>query len=249
MWCDLIGEQQTFLWISGWSVPADIWQPYCNAWPSAKHYTLSFEKCEQTKQIMEQATHTLQQIDAKQLIIVGWSLGAMVALQLALRSPHVIDRLFLIGGVTEFVSKQQGHNGWNERVLNRMKKQLQRNAREVIRLFDQKMFSEQERQASYEQKWSEKVRKQLPPLLSLLAGIDYLRTFTLVDQGSHMQMPVYLLTGSADQICPTTSTLALAKQLPHATYTIWQERGHACFWTQQERFIQWIKRGLLDEHR
>jgi pimeloyl-[acyl-carrier protein] methyl ester esterase len=244
-----MSKQQAFLWISGWSVSCDIWEPYYKEWPSANHYTLSFHTCEQVEHIMEQAVHTFQQIDAQQVIVVGWSMGAMVALKLALQFPERINRLFLISGVAEFVRKGRDGMGWDERVLRRMKKQLQINPAEVLHLFDQRMFSSSERQAGDFQRWSETFRKELPPLSALQAGLDFLQQFSLGDQVDSIQIPVFLLSGAEDEICPTEGTLALAKRLPRSTCTIWEESGHACFWTQRERFQQWMKEGLKDVYQ
>lgn len=240
-------KQQVFLWISGWSVPADLWEPYYKEWPSANHYSLSFDKCEQVEQITEHAVYTLQQIKAKQVIVVGWSLGAMVALQLALRFPEQISHLFLIGGVAEFVKRNRTEIGWNERVVRRMKKQLQVDVWDVIRSFDQKMFSTVEHQAGDWERWNERFRKNLPPLSSLQAGLDFLQQFSLGIHGNQIRIPVFLLSGDEDSICSTEATLALAKQLPRSTCTIWKESGHACFWTQRERFQQWMKECFCGE--
>lgn len=240
-------KQQAFLWMSGWSIPTDIWEPYYKEWPSANHYSLSFLECEQVEEITEQAIQTFQQIEAQQVIVVGWSLGAMVALQLALRFPKQISHLFLIGGVAEFVRRERAAIGWDERVLRRMKKQLQIDAWEVIRSFDQKMFSTIEQQAGDWERWHERFRKSLPPLSSLHAGLDFLQQFSLGVHGNQIEIPVFLLSGAEDLICPSEATLALAKQLPRSTCTIWKESGHACFWTQKERFQQWMKEGICGD--
>jgi pimeloyl-[acyl-carrier protein] methyl ester esterase len=240
-----MSEQQSFLWISGWSISADIWGPYYKKWPFANHYALSFDTCEHVEQILEKAVHTIQQIGGR-VIIVGWSLGAMVALQLASQFPEQVSHLFLISGVAEFVNKERNGVGWDKRVLRRMKKLLQIDAYNVIRLFDQKMFSTKEKKAGDLDRWNEAYRKNLPSLPSLQAGLDFLEQFSFDDQ-SYIQIPVFLLSGAEDEVCPTVSTLALAKQLSRSNCTILKESGHVCFWTQREQFQQWIKEGLSDE--
>jgi pimeloyl-[acyl-carrier protein] methyl ester esterase len=241
-----MSEQQSFLWISGWSISTDIWEPYYKKWPSANHYALSFDTCEHVEHILEKAVHAIQQIDGR-VIIVGWSLGAMVALELASQFPEQVSHLFLISGVAEFVNKERNGMGWDKRVLRRMKKLLQIDAYKVIGLFDQKMFSTKEKNAGYLDRWNESFRKNLPSLPSLQAGLDFLEQFSFDDHRNHIQIPVFLLSGAEDEICPTVSTLALAKQLSRSNRTIWKESGHVCFWTQREQFQQWIEEGLSDE--
>ncbi|MDQ0417291.1 pimeloyl-[acyl-carrier protein] methyl ester esterase [Croceifilum oryzae] len=241
-------KQQAFLWISGWSVPERIWEPFYGEWPDYKHYALSFCGCEREEQVMELAIQTFEQIEADEIMVVGWSLGAMVALELALRFHKRVCRLFLIGGVADFVKRSHADSGWDERVVRRMKKKLLSNGREVIRSFDQKMFSSLELEEGWGEKWQETFRKQLPTLSSVQAGLDFLQEFSLRDRGKEISTSVFLLAGLEDSICPVTATLNLEKQLPQADCTIWQEGGHACFWTQKNRFQQWIKECLHGVH-
>jgi pimeloyl-[acyl-carrier protein] methyl ester esterase len=190
---------------------------------------------------MEQAVIALQQIHIRPVTVVGWSLGAMVALQLALRFPKCIHPLFLVSGASQFANRERGGLGWDIRVLRRMRQQLQVTPAQVLQSFDQKMFSTVERQQGYPQQWREQQRTALPPLPALQAGLHFLQQFTLDDS---CPCPVFLLAGAEDEICLPANTLALAHRLPQATCTIWQERGHACFWTQPERFSQWMREGL-----
>jgi pimeloyl-[acyl-carrier protein] methyl ester esterase len=249
MWCDRMSDRYAFLWISGWAVPGDIWKPYWEQWPSVDHYALSFAACEQREQITERAVTTFQQIHVRPVTVVGWSLGAMVALQLALRFPKDVRHLFLISGVSQFVKRERREMGWDERVLRRMQTQLEVNPVEVLASFDRKMFSAAERQQGYLQQWRQQWRKELPPLPALQAGLDFLQHGTVVDSCQQIVCPVFLLSGAQDEICPTANTLAFAKQLPRATCTIWQESGHVCFWTQTERFQQWMREALQDVYR
>lgn len=232
-----MNRSQAFLWISGWSVPKEIWKPFWPAFPVAKHLALSFESCQQVEQITEQATTALHQIDERQVTIVGWSLGAMVALQLAFLFPERIRNLYLISAVARF---SKNH-------IRRMKKELWKDPVEIIRDFDQKMFSPIEQQEGHLLKWL-KFRKEIPSVASLQAGLDYLHQFSVAEQAKAIQQPVFLLSGGEDPICPSPATLTLANQLSHATRTIWQHHGHACFWTQRERFVQWISEGVSREH-
>lgn len=244
-----MSKKQAFLWVSGWSIPADIWEPYYQEWPSANHYSLSFDDCEQVEQMTQKAIHTIQKIEAQQVIVVGWSLGAMIVLQLALRFPRKISHLCLISGVAEFIRRKREGIGWDERVLRRMKKQLQIDPWEVIRSFDQRMFSTTDLEAGHWERWDEKFRKHLPSIASLQAGLDFLQQFSLDVTRNQIEIPVSLLSGAEDSICLLEATHTLAQRLPRSTLTVWQKSGHACFWTQKERFHEWMKEVLCDEYQ
>jgi pimeloyl-[acyl-carrier protein] methyl ester esterase len=195
--------QGAFLWITGWSVPGDIWQPYWEQWPTVDHYALSFAACERREQIAKQAVTTLQQIHVRPVTVVGWSLGVMVALQLALRFPERIRHLFLISGVAQFVKRERREMGWDERVLRRMQKRLEKSPAEVLASFDQKLFSPVEQQQGYLQQWRQQWRKKLPPLPALQAGLDFLQHGIPTDACQQIACPVSLLSGAQDAILPS----------------------------------------------
>jgi pimeloyl-[acyl-carrier protein] methyl ester esterase len=242
-------KRHSFLWISGWSVSSDIWKPFMREWPNAYHHRLSFENCETVEQINEHAIQTFRQIEHKPSIIIGWSLGAMIALQLASQFGKHTSHLFLIGGVSSFIRTKQNKTGWNEWVIRRMKQELEIDVQQVIRLFDQKMFSEHEKLHGEVEKWNELIRKNIPSVKSLQAGLDFLQQFSFDKNANFIQTPVSLLSGANDKICLLKSTQYLDNQLSFSTHSIWKETGHVCFWTNQDKFHQWIKEGLYHEDK
>ncbi|MXQ52927.1 alpha/beta fold hydrolase [Shimazuella alba] len=243
----MMKKRHSFLWISGWSVSSDIWKPFMSQWPNAHHYSLSFENCETVEQINKHAIQTFQQVEHKPVNIIGWSLGAMIALQLAVRFAKDINHLFLIAGVSSFMRTKQNKTGWNELVIKRMKKQLENDVQQVIRIFDQKMFTDHEKLNGDKKKWDKFIRKSVPSVWSLQAGLDFLEKFSIDEYIKFIHTPVSLLSGEEDKICALESTRVLADQLHSCTHSRWDETGHACFWTNQEKFHQWIKEGVNHE--
>ncbi|MEK1832613.1 alpha/beta fold hydrolase [Priestia megaterium] len=59
--------------------------------------------------------------------LMGWSLGSLVTLELASLYPNKIEGLILIGGTSRFTNDVHNTFGWEQRIVERMKKQLQRN--------------------------------------------------------------------------------------------------------------------------
>ncbi|MCH5585219.1 alpha/beta hydrolase [Shimazuella sp. AN120528] len=237
-------KQHSFLWISGWSLTSDMWKPFIKKWPNVHHHSLSFENCKTVEQIEEHAVQIFQKIEHKPVIIIGWSLGAMITLQLALQYPKQINHLFLIAGVSSFIRTKHHKFGWHELAIKRMKKQLDRDVHQTIRLFDQTMFTQHEKLSGCEEEWHKEMRENIPSVSSLQAGLDYLQQFSFDEHTKFIHTPVSLLSGEKDEICSLNSTQYLANQLASSTHSVWKETGHACFYTNQEKFHQWIQEGL-----
>ncbi|MDR6224776.1 alpha/beta fold hydrolase [Desmospora profundinema] len=224
------------LWLSGWSIPATIWRESVQSFPAGKQRTIDFNQGGDSPLVSaEQALYLLQ----PPVTVIGWSMGAMVALELALRHPQWIDRLILIAVTDQFVRDQNREHGWDLRVLRRMKKQLHLHPAETIASFDQRLFSPD----SPDDPWRRQIRgSRAHALAGLVAGLEYLEQFRFPPHlASEITQPVYLLHGENDAICHPESGRRLALTLPQAEWTLWKDTGHIPFWTRQEAFKHWLE--------
>jgi pimeloyl-[acyl-carrier protein] methyl ester esterase len=234
-------ESKSILWLPGWSAPVDLWQPALEATAAASsgatNVLCDFASCTRADDMLETA-HTALADTAGAATVVGWSLGALVALELAGAAPGRIGRLVLVGATDRFVVGTDGRGGWPERVLRRMQTRLRHDAEATLEAFDGRMFSSEEREAGAAERWAALRAGKLPPLASLEAGLDYLCHFSA--QPDRVAAPVFLLHGTADSICPADGAQRLAEALPRASLTLWDGAGHAPFWTRPDAFSHWL---------
>lgn len=234
----MMEQNASFLWLTGWSVSEEMWRPYRERFPRAEHQTVSFNECGQMSEIVSTALAALEKF-THPTIVVGWSMGAMVALELAQLAPTQVKMVVAISATGRFVKQERQGVGWDERVLQRMKKQLQLSAEQVLTNFDERMFSESEQARGCVEEWKRVFRQEIPPIASLQAGLDYLQHFSL--EGGVPRQKIYLLSGVEDTICSVAGAKQLANQLPDAQLTIWEGVGHVVWWTEAERFQQWLE--------
>ncbi|SEM92699.1 pimeloyl-[acyl-carrier protein] methyl ester esterase [Lihuaxuella thermophila] len=234
------------MWLSGWSVSAEIWQPFIREFPGVRHQAIDFCDCEQREEILPKAKEALQTLDSSRVVLIGWSLGAMAALELAYQFPDRIEALFLIGATGKFVRSIEEKSGWDERVLKRMMKAVSSAPAQVIGSFDQRMFSASELESGWLNQWQKRYRRRLPPVTPLLSGLEYLQHFSVYPAVRDIQAPVYLLTGEEDAICPVRDARYLERHLRYGELTVWEETGHLCFWTERDRFHHWLEEKILE---
>ncbi len=172
-------------------------------------------------------------------IMVGWSLGGMVALELALRYPEKVQKLVLFGTTPRFTRDNSSSywSGWPGGVLKRMKKNLQAGEPETqLQSFRQNMFTATEIGGGFLQKYeNEGCVDQHLTMAELLGGLDYLGTTDLREQLPALKSKVLIIHGSADQIVPLTAAQYLAQSLKEqANFEIIPETGHLPFWTKPD---------------
>ncbi|MBN2910363.1 alpha/beta hydrolase [Polycladomyces sp. WAk] len=233
-------EALSVLWLTGWSAPPSVWQPVIDRFsrdhPRARHQLVD--------------VHTLLKEDSGMSPhdwltdgswwLVGWSMGGMLALEWARTVPGRVRGVLAIGVTDQFVRSPRSPDGWDERVLRRMIRLLSIDPEQVLADFDRRMFSSAEKKAGWLDQWCQSCRNQQKPDVSgLLVGLDFLRRFSFLD--SPLSVPVFLLHGEDDAICPVSGAGRLARTLPKAELTVWKDAGHLPFWTQPERFHFWLK--------
>lgn len=220
----------TDLWLSGWSVGAEIWQRFVRDLPDRRHVVCDFSSCELPEDHVEVAASALDEVGEAR--VIGWSLGAMVALELAWRRPAAVQSVSAVAASPRFTE------GWDARVLRRMSQGLARDRDRVMADFDSLMFSPAERAEGLDRTWTDTQRPCRQPLTALQAGLTFLADFEA--RPAELAVPVSLLHGADDAVCPAAAVSRLAAALPDAELTVVDGAGHALPWTRPELIAQWL---------
>ncbi len=239
------------LWIHGWSADAGVWEQLAECFPEAEHRFLDFSAVREPSQFNSAIDHALCSRSGAWMV-VGWSMGAMLALQAAFpqalqedggNAPYRIDKLVLIGGTLRFVHSDRTL-GWPERVLERMKKKLREDAASVVAEFRQSMLSPADRTA--DPSGPDVVLQGeigLSPA-ALAAGLDYLTSADLrawwqrwITMDPNLRAQTLWIHGSDDPICP-----AAAVPQGNDQYMLLEGAGHAPFLTRTEETAEAIRR-------
>lgn len=184
------------------------------------------------------------------MVLTGWSLGALVALELALLMPEKIKSLVLIGGTSRFTQAPDYHGGLPRVLVERMKKSLTRNPGQTLEKFFSLMFTSQEREEgimeqfqkgylSPGQNWSEK---------ELAAGLDFLINQDLREKLGKIKVPSLIIHGDRDEICPPAAACYLHAQLKNSQLQMLPGCGHVPFLSKAEVFNEIVRRWLDDLH-
>jgi pimeloyl-[acyl-carrier protein] methyl ester esterase len=224
------------LWLPGWAAPSAVWADVAAQFAPGGGSTCDFSVARVPGDHLELAASALSRVGAP-AHVVGWSLGAMVALELARAEPELVTSLALVGATDRFVARDD-RIGWSPRVLSRMRARLATEAGGVVGDLDRRMFGPAERARGEDERWLAARAAELQPVVALDAGLAYLETFE-VDGGS-IRVPTRLLHGRDDAVCPVAGAERLAHSLPHGTLTIWDDVGHAPFWTRPAAFAAWL---------
>lgn len=187
------------------------------------------------------ARHLLAQLPAR-CALLGWSLGAKLALHIAAIEPARIERLVLLCATPRFAQADDWPHGTPASVLGAFTQHLQRDYRRTVREF----LELQVRGSANADTALAALQAALlaqgecaPEVLQRSA-----RLLHAVDQRSRLgnvSAPTLVIAGEYDRLVHPRASQALAKFLPDARFVQIAKAGHAPFLSHQSEVIDALR--------
>ncbi len=189
------------------------------------------------------ATQLLPEIPDNSLL-VGWSLGGLVATQIAKIAPQKVKALALVASSPCFVARPQWP-GMAPTVLAQFAAALQNDMAKTIERFlaIQAMGSDSARQDM--KKLRDAVMSlPVPQSLAMAGGLTILANADLREDLASLNCPVSGCYGRLDSLVPVAMTALLAEIAPAMEITIFAKASHAPFISHPQEFMHWLNAWL-----
>ena len=172
----------------------------------------------------------------------GWSLGGMVATQLARDYSKLVKRLILVATSLRFCQANDWPDAVAPEVLQGFAANLQEDHRQTLQRFLalQVTGEPQARQTLRELKQRVFARDE-PETIALQSGLNILSSSDLRPLAGKLDMPVLLIGGAKDRLVSPRALDNVAALLPDAKVEVMPDCGHAPFISQPENFVKRVK--------
>ena len=209
--------------IGGWASDANAWQPVVER---LNGDSLPCEVVEWQRALRDSVE--LDRRLAEPSILVGWSLGGMLALEAALRQPNQVAGLALIA-TTARMFQEDDYPGVNPRLTRGMKLKLRSDREGVLRDFAQLCFTDATSEQPGDLQMAETYLQQSDAHddATLTAGLNYLLKIDLRDSLDKITCPCEVLHARGDAVIPYSQAEYLAVHLPNATLDLLDTGTHA----------------------
>jgi pimeloyl-[acyl-carrier protein] methyl ester esterase len=181
-------------------------------------------------------------------VLLGWSLGGMVALEIARRHPRDVAALALVATTPKFVAAEGWAHGMRRDVLDEFARGLAADYSRTVQNF----LALQTRGDERSQETLRLLRSRLgshgaPDLQALTAGLTILRESDLRDALPRIKRPTLVIAGDHDRLTPPAAGRALAEMLPDARFRLIERSGHAPFLSHAPEVLEEV-RAFLEAH-
>jgi pimeloyl-[acyl-carrier protein] methyl ester esterase len=162
--------------------------------------------------------------------LLGWSLGGMVALELALTLTGRVERLALVATTPRFTQSEDWPHGLPASAVERFAALLESDYEATVREF----LGLQVKGDEHARSTLRELRQKLlaggtPRLEALRAGLSILRNADLRERLGRVAVPTLVIAGDHDRMTPPGAARALASGIPGARLEFVPRAGHAPF--------------------
>jgi pimeloyl-ACP methyl ester esterase len=180
----------------------------------------------------------LEALDLSKVVLVGWSMGAQIAIQSSAELSGRLAAMVLVSATPCFTASDDFPHALagNEAIGMRLK--VQRNTQRALDGFYSRLFVEGE----FEHNSSGEEIKQLlstvppPDTAAVLDALDALATADMRVLLAAITVPTLIVNGAQDRICLPQASTYLKEHISAARQTVFPGCGHAPFLTRSHQF-------------
>jgi pimeloyl-[acyl-carrier protein] methyl ester esterase len=178
--------------------------------------------------------------------LLGWSLGGMVALKLALANPARIEKLVLVASTPKFVASADWPSAMRPEVLEHFAARLREDYPATVREF----LALQVRGDEHAHEALRILRRRVLVAgeldhAALRMGLEILRESDLRGHLPRIRTPTLLIAGERDALVPAAAAAALATGLPQARAHLVARAAHAPFLSHLDEFSSEVRNFLV----
>jgi pimeloyl-ACP methyl ester carboxylesterase len=177
-------------------------------------------------------------------VIIGWSMGAIVALEACIKEPLNVAGIVGIAATAKFCAAEGYPFGLDSQIVRAVKIGLSKNPTEIMRGFLGDV-------ASPYQLPNDLMEKQIASSLAigieaLSHGLQYLNDTDLRESAGKLKIPLLAIHGKRDRIIPWQAGEYLGSLVPRGTFIPDDEGGHNLVLTHPDNIASHIRKFLKE---
>jgi len=191
--------------------------------------------------------HVLQVVKGP-LILVGWSMGGLLAQYIALQFPEAVTKLILFCSTPCFCQREDWHCAVEDKVLAAFAAGLQHDYRGTLsRFLALQFFAAPNQKEDLRRARALLFARPAAQPAALQQGLQLLQNSDLRVRLAEIRCPALVINAEHDTLVPPAAGRYLAEQVPDGRCVIIKGAGHAPFLSHNETVTHFLDR-FIHEH-
>jgi pimeloyl-[acyl-carrier protein] methyl ester esterase len=248
LWYEERGAGSPVVLLHGWGMSSAVWKyqldglagSFRTLAPDLRGHGRSNTVCGSMSfaGFVDDLTDLLEQLKLSNVVLVGWSMGAQIAMQACAGLSGRLSGMVLVSATPRFTASEDFPYALAVKEAGGMRLKVQRNAQRALDGFYARLFAEGELENHpLSSEISELLSSISPPDTgSVLEALDSLAQADMRQYLSFITVPTLILNGSLDRICLPQASQYLKEHISAAEQVVFPGCGHAPFLTQSQIF-------------
>jgi len=228
------------VFLHGWAQSRQVWYQQHELFPDALYLNLPGHGGAADHPGEDWLEVLAQQLPAEPCVLVGWSLGGILALAMAVRFPERVAAMALVSATPCFCRQDDWQPGCDEQAFGAFESAISSGSiRSLNRFFALMLHGDGLSRSDYNRLAKQAVDREHPTSAAgLNGGLQLLGSLDSRQSVTDISVPSLILHGEQDSIVSVDSGRWLAASIAGSQLEQFQNCGHAPFLTQPEIFNQ-----------
>jgi len=237
------GEGIPVLFLHGWMMSRKVWSFQeslstrfriitieLRGHGDSRETEFSYDNC------INDISELLAHLKIDRAVITGWSMGAQIAIRFCSEMSRKVAGMILVGGTPCFCKQDDYAFGVPQSEVRSMAQRLKRDYRSTAGEFFRAMFSDSGLTKADLITIANRTVGRLPDYPVAITALKTLADSDLRSLLPKISVPVLLVHGTDDRICPPGASEYMSNIIPEARLELIFNGGHAPFLSSPERF-------------
>lgn len=239
--------------LHGWGMNLRVFDELRDALPDQESWAIDLPGHGRSDWLPERASFAAQVEDLlavlpPRCVLLGWSLGGKLAMEIARRAPQVVRALVLVSVSPRFAQAPDWPQGMSDDAVQTFTRTLEQDWRQTLGDFVWlQIRGSRNAEATQRRVQAALDEHGAPRPEALRADMQLLATLDLRGLAPDIHQPSLLIAGQNDRVVPPQATRWLADALPDARFHQIERAAHAPFISHVEE-VALLLRPFLAEH-
>jgi len=253
------GSGAPLILLHGWGLHSGVWESslpilekyfHCYAVDMLGHGESNLEDGQSfnLNEMREELHQLIKKIDSNKILLLGWSLGGLVAMDYlnhyaigedTNNETKKISKLILVTSSACFCKKDDWPHAMDKAVLNNFAEQLELDYKKTVDKFMAlQMFGAEDYKQSLKILKKNMASRPMPSIETLRQGLQILKTVDLRSTLKNIRQTVLLISGEHDRLMPYQAANDMQQLINKSEHIMIKGAGHAPFISHPQDFTQ-----------